>query len=506
MRDRDYIVQDGVIIIIDKVSARMVPGRRYDEGLHQALEAKEGCAIGEETRTLASITLQTFFRRYDKLAGMTGTAIGDVEEYRQVYGLDVAVIPTHRPLIRRDETFLHSTRDRKLLAILDEVERARVKQQPVLISASSIDDSEAIAAFLEANGWTRDDDTAENRKFTLLNARHHASEARTIALAGLPGAVTVATAMAGRGTDIRLGGPGNDTALRERVVAAGGLLVIGTEHHEHRRIDTQLRGRAGRQGDPGRSVFHASLEDDLLSNDRLPGTAIGDAPIDPSISGRFVVSAQRRSEARSFDRRMNLLRFEAVIERQREAIYGKRIAVRDDPDPMAHVHNLRNDTIDDLMERFAPGEGVWDTANLDAMVRSILTIVVPITTPSGSQQVHSALLRKRIGAVADDWMQGKVDAVGRDTIKDVLRRLMMAVLDQLWAEQLERLEHLKRAIEVKRLAPHKVLAEFEVEAFALFEIMMKEFRHEVTAHAMRLGKRPLIAGKAHDELPVPPKA
>jgi preprotein translocase subunit SecA len=249
-----------------------------------------------------------------------------------------------------------------------------------------------------------------------------------------------------------------------------------------------LRGRAGRQGDPGRSVFHASLQDDLLRNDLITATAIGDVPIDLPIAQRFVATAQRRSETRGFDRRMSLLRFEAVIERQRETVYGKRLAVRDDPEPVTLVHNLRNDTIDDLLERFAPAVGAWDIANLDAMVRSILTLPLPIISPTRNQKAHSAQLRQRIGALADHWMQGKVDALGHDTINDVVRRIMMAVLDQLWAEQLERLEHLKRAVEVRRLAPHKVLAEFEVEAFALFEIMMKEFRHEVTAHAMRLGK------------------
>lgn len=486
-RERDYIVQDGTIVLIDKFTGRMMPGRRYDEGLHQALEAKEGCAIGEETRTLASITLQTFFRRYDKLAGMTGTAIGDAEEYREVYGLDVVAIPTHRPLIRSDETFLHPTRDGKMRAILDEIERARARQQPVLIGASSIEESEAMAAVLEAHGWTRDSDIS-GKSFAVLNARHHANEARIIALAGLPGAVTIATAMAGRGTDIRLGGARNDTALRNCVVAAGGLLVIGSEHHEHRRIDAQLRGRAGRQGDPGRSVFHASLQDDLLKNDRIAVTENGDVPIDSTIAERFVATAQRRSEARGFDRRIGLLRFEALIDRQRQSIYSRRLDIRDDPEPVTLVDDLRNDTIDDLMERFAPAVGTWDTTNLDAMVRSILTLAVPIPSPSRNQKADSALLRNHIGAMADDWMQGKVEAMGQETIKEVLRRVMMAVLDQLWAEHLERLEHLKRAVEDRRLPPHKVLAEFHLEAFALFEIMMKEFRHEVTAHAMRLGK------------------
>jgi preprotein translocase subunit SecA len=485
-RDRDYIVQDGEIVIIDKFTGRTMPGRRYDEGLHQALEAKEGCAIAEETRTLASITFQTFFQRYDRLAGMTGTATGDIDEYREVYGLDVVAIPTHRPLIRRDETFLHPTRDEKLRAILDEVESARARQQPVLIGASSIEHSDALAALLEAHGWTQNDDTAE-KKFKVLNARHHANEARIIARAGMPGAVTIATAMAGRGTDIRLGGARGDPALRDRAVAAGGLLVIGTEHHEHRRLDAQLRGRSGRQGDPGRSVFHASLQDDLLKNAPVAATAAGDIPIDPAIAHRLVVAAQKRIEARSFNTRIGLLRFEAVIQRQRDTVYRLRRTIRDDAEPLVLIDSLRNDTIDDLMERFASALGAWDPTGLDAMVRSILTLAVPIAPPSVDQAATSALLRQRIGATADRWMQGKIEALGRNIIHDILRRIMMAMLDQLWSEQLERLEHLKQMVGDRRLPPHKLVAEFEIEAFALFELMMKEFRHEVTAHAMRLG-------------------
>ncbi len=485
-RDRDYIVQDGEIVIIDRFTGRTMPGRRYDEGLHQALEAKEGCAIAEETSTLASITFQTFFRRYDKLAGMTGTAAGDTEEYREVYGLDVVAIPTHRPLVRRDEAFLHSTHDEKLRAILDEVEGARARQQPVLIGASSIEHSDALAALLEAHGWKQDDDTVE-KNFTVLNAKHHANEARIIARAGVPGVVTIATAMAGRGTDIRLGGTEGDPVLRDRAVAAGGLLVIGTEHHEHRRLDAQLRGRSGRQGDPGRSVFHASLQDDLLKDAPIVATKAGDIPIDPAIARRLVAAAQKRIETRSFNTRIGLLRFECVIQRQRDTAYGMRRTIRDDAEPLVLVANLRNDTIDDLMERFAPAVGAWDTTGLDAMVRSILTLAVPIAPPSGDQAAEAALLRQRIGATADRWMQGKIEALGQSTINDVLRRIMMAMLDQLWSEQLERLEHLKRMIGDRRLPPHKLAAEFEIEAFALFELMMKEFRHEVTAHAMRLG-------------------
>jgi preprotein translocase subunit SecA len=343
-----------------------------------------------------------------------------------------------------------------------------------------------LAALLETHGWTQNDDTAD-KKFTVLNARHHANEARIIARAGMPGAVTIATAMAGRGTDIRLGGARGDPALRDCVVAAGGLLVIGTEHHEHRRLDAQLRGRSGRQGDPGRSVFHASLQDDLLKNAPVAATETSDFPIDPAIAHRLVAAAQKRIEARSFNTRIGLLRFEAVIQRQRDTVYRLRRTIRDDAEPLMLVDNLRNDTIDDLMERFAPALGAWDPTGLDAMVRSILTLAVPIAPPSVDQAAESALLRQRVGATADRWMQGKIEALGRNIIHDILRRIMMAMLDQLWSEQLERLEHLKRMVGDRRLPPHKLVAEFEIEAFALFELMMKEFRHEVTAHAMRLG-------------------
>ena len=486
-RDRDYLVHDGEIVIIDRLTGRMMPGRHYDEGLQQALEAKEGCEIGEETRTLASITVQTFFRQYEKLAGMTGTAAGEAEEYRQVYGLEVIPIPTHRPLIRRDAQVLHATRDGKLRAILDEVESARSRQQPVLIGASSIEHSEALATLLETHGWVRNGDPAD-KGFTVLNARHHASEARIIAQAGMPGAVTIATAMAGRGTDIRLGGTPDNPALRDRAIAAGGLLVIGTEHSPHRRFDAQLRGRAGRQGDPGRSVVHASIEDDLLKDTKLAMAVTGGNQIKPVVAHRLVAVAQRRREAHSFDERIALLRFEQVIHRQRASVYDQRRTIRGTEDCVSMAARLRNDTIDDLMTRLAPAAGRWATGRLDAMVRSILTLDVPIKQPSRNQEADAAALRERISKTAEDWMNGKVKAFGRDIINDVLRRIMMALLDELWAEQLARLEHLKRMIADRRLSPQKAHADFAIEAFALFEVMMRDFRHEVTAHVMRLGK------------------
>jgi len=485
-RDRDYLVQHDEVVIVDALTGRMLPGRRYDDGLHQALEAKENCPIGEETRTLAAITFQSYFRRYDKLAGMTGTAGDEIQEYRQIYGLDVVAIPPHRPLIRRDEQVLHRSRAEALAAMLAELEAAHARGQPVLIGTPSIAACDTVAAYLEAQGWNRSRRRGP-RCFAVLNARHHADEARIIAQAGAPGAVTLATAMAGRGTDIKLGGTPFDAALEAWAREAGGLLVIGTEHHDHRRRDAQLRGRAGRQGDPGRSVVHASLEDDLLRDHPMPVLA-GDGRIDPATAQRLIDAAQQRREAQSFDQRLALSRFDAVIEQQRDALIAQRSGIRDDPAPLQLIAQLRNDSIDDLMQKFAPPNAAWDVDNLDAAVRSILTLAVPLAEPMDDRVAAAIALRAKIGAVADDWMGRKVDAIGEDAIGAILRRVMLALLDQLWTEQTERLEHLKRMIGDRRLPPHRLMPEFQIEAFALFELLAKEFRHEVTAHAMRLGR------------------
>ncbi len=491
-RDRDYVVQHGEVVIVDALTGRPMPGRRYDEGLHQALEAKEGCAIGEETRTLAAITYQTYFRRYAKLAGMTGTAITDAAEYHEVYDLDVIAVPTHRQLIRVDETVLHATAADKTAAILREVESAHRHGQPVLIGAPSIERSETLAAMLEANGWRQSvepaSDTTTAKTFALLNAKHHAREAHIIAKAGAPGAVTIATAMAGRGTDIRLGGDHADIATRDGVVAAGGLLVIGTTHHDHERLDHQLRGRAGRQGDPGRSVFHASLEDEFLTTAaiRAPSPVQG-TPIAQPVAKRLIRAAQIRHETRSFDRRLGLLRFDAIIQRQRDTLYDMRREIRDGADAFAMARRLCHETIDDLIARFAPPDAAWDIAGLDHAIRSILTLAIDIAPPSTNRVEESESLKQTVQTTADRWMDGKVTSIGETLLADILRRLMMALIDQLWSEQFERLEHLKRRVGDRRLPPHKVVTEFQIEAFDLFERMVMDFRHDVTAHAMRVG-------------------
>ncbi|MCO5132713.1 MAG: preprotein translocase subunit SecA [Xanthobacteraceae bacterium] len=498
-RDRDYVVQEGRVVIVDALTGRPMPGRRYDEGLHQALEAKEGCAIGEETRTLAAITFQSYFRRYARLAGMSGTAMADAAEYREVYDLDVVAVPPHRPPIRIDQAVLHPTAAAKRAAILREAEAAHARGQPVLIGAPSIEQSEALASMLERHGWRQRgaaaDHDAAAKTFALLNARHHAREAQIIAGAGAPGAVTIATAMAGRGTDIRLGGEHADDAARDAVTAAGGLLVIGTTHHDIGRLDQQLRGRAGRQGDPGRAIFHASLEDDFLATAgiRAPGSA-PDGPLPPAVATRLVRAAQRRHEIRDLDRRLGLLRFDAVIQRQYNTLYEMRRGIRDGADPLAAARRLRHQTIDDLVARFAPPDArpgePWDITGLDRAIRAILTLAVDLAPLSAHRAAASEALRQTIVAMADRWMERKRAAIGDATLGDILRRVMMALIDQSWSEQLDRLDHLKRRIGDRRLPPHKVTAEFQLEAFALFESTLVDFRHQVTAHAMRVGIDP----------------
>lgn len=497
-RDRDYVVENGGVTIVDQLTGRPMPGRRYDEGLHQALEAKEGCVIGEETRTLAAITFQTYFRRYDKLAGMTGTAKADSEEYKEIYGLDVISIPTHRPMIRVDEAVLHSTAAGKFQAILRELEDAAARGQPVLIGAPSIERSEALAAMLEANSWRQRNSLTQNpgtsRTFAVLNAKHHAREAQIIADAGAPGAVTIATAMAGRGTDIRLGGEHADAATRAKVISAGGLLVIGTTHHDHGRMDEQLRGRAGRQGDPGRSVFHASLEDEFLKTAAIssPPTLLTEqaATIAPSVANRLIEAAQKRHGIRSFNRRLSLLRFDTIIQRQRDKFYDLRHSIRDGNDTLTLAKRLRHETIDDLINRFAVPTAPWDIAGLDQAIRSVLTLAIDIRPPSRDPKTDARALTQRIIAVADRWIAGKIASMGETTFIDILRRLMMALIDHLWSEQSERLDHLKRRIGDRGLPPHKVVAEFQLEAFALFERMIVDFHRDVTAYSMRVGILP----------------
>jgi preprotein translocase subunit SecA len=351
---------------------------------------------------------------------------------------------------------------------------------------------------LEANGWRQQNapsqDSGSSRTFSVLNAKHHAREAQIIAQAGAPGAVTIATAMAGRGTDIRLGGEHADAPTRARVIAAGGLLVIGTTHHDHGRMDEQLRGRAGRQGDPGRSVIHASLQDEFLQTAAInaPPTLLTEqaATIAPSVATRLIEAAQKRHEMRSFDRRLGLLRFDTIIQRQRDNVFDLRQNIRDGSDTLMLVKRLRHETVDDLINRFATPTAPWDIAGLDHVIRSVLTLAIDIRPPSSDPKADAKVLTRLITAAADRWIDGKITSMGETLFIDILRRLMMALIDHLWSEQSERLDHLKRRIGDRGLPPHKVVAEFQLESFALFERMIVDFRRDVTAYSMRVGILP----------------
>lgn len=483
MRDRDYIVRNGEVIIVDPSSGRLMEGRRFDDSLHQALEAKENCAIGAETRTTDAISFQSFFRRYRKLAGMTATAAEDADEYRQVYGLDVIPIPPNRPCLRVDQSIRHATREQKVAAIVAQVEDAHARRQPVLIGAPTIARAEQLAAVLEGRGWTAALRPGA-RTYALLTAKHHEHEAQIIAQAGCPDAVTIATAMAGRGTDIRLGGSTESSAARQQVIDAGGLLVIGSEHHELARLDRQLRGRAGRQGDPGRTVFHASFEDDVMGDQAPPSGQRRNSGVDALTTA--IAASQTRFRNRKYEDRRTVMRFDNIVEAQRATILAQRAVIQTTADPISFAKELRDQTIDNLMAKFAGVKGAWDMSALDASVRAILTLAIEF--PSAADHVKSSTtLRNMICDTADEWVERKVSAFGSKSFAETVRTLMLALIDHLWMEQIERLEHLRRMIGDRRLAAQAAVIEFEREAFPLLKFMITEFGHEVTAHVMRLG-------------------
>ncbi len=503
-RDRDYLVSEGEVVLIDALTGRAMPGRRFDDSLHQALEAKEGCEIKGESHALASITFQNFFRLHGKLAGMSGTALADQNEYEEVYGLHVVAIPAQRPTIRTGQTMVVQDLNEKHKTLLALVDDANTRGQPVLIGAPSLAASDELAGILASHGYTPIDFTApgglddlyetdgsvRGKRFAVLNARHHASEAAIIAMAGVPGAVTIATAMAGRGTDIRLGGRTDDPryeARHARAVAAGGLLVIGSAHHDLARLDDQLRGRAGRQGDPGRAVFLLARDDDIVAE---PLARLGERA--GSVTGRWLEALKDRQQAliaaRQREERRALLRFDEVIHAQRERIYRQRMEIMTGVDPLAFFDTLRTQTIDDLLDAYAPEATSlenWQLAELDMAVRAILTMLVDTARlPPGNDGRRA--LRERIVRECDRWMDTKRQTLGQH-LPDVARRIMLALIDQLWAEHSERLDHLKWMVNDRRLPPDKALVEYRLEAFELFDAMVRDWRHEVCAHVMRVG-------------------
>ncbi|OZA84453.1 MAG: preprotein translocase subunit SecA, partial [Azorhizobium sp. 39-67-5] len=449
-RDKDYIVRNGEVVIIDEFTGRMMPGRRYSEGLHQALEAKERVQVQPENQTLASITFQNYFRLYKKLAGMTGTAATEASEFSDIYRLEVVEIPTNMPVSRiDDDDEVYRTASEKYDAIIKLIEEAHDRGQPVLVGTTSIEKSELLAERLVRAGFKQKDFSdpeafnghTPGRIFAVLNARYHEQEAYIVAQAGVPGAITIATNMAGRGTDIQLGGnaemrisheltdlaaesperQAGETAIREEIAVlkrkaleAGGLMVIGTERHESRRIDNQLRGRSGRQGDPGHSKFYLSLDDDLMrifGSDRLDGMLQklglkeGEAIIHPWIN-RALEKAQQKVEARNYDIRKNLLKYDDVVNDQRKAVFEQRQEFMESTDLSDIIHEMRHDVVDDLVLRHLPPKAYaeqWDIEGLTERVKSILGLDLPLAEWAAEEGIADEEMRERITKAADDY-------------------------------------------------------------------------------------------------------
>src|SRR5262247_244362 len=540
-RDKDYIVRNGEVVIIDEFTGRMMPGRRYSEGLHQALEAKERQTIQPENQTLASITFQNYFRMYEKLAGMTGTAMTEADEFIDIYNLEVIEVPTNMPMVRvDDDDEVYRTAAEKYRAVLALIDDCKERGQPVLVGTTSIEKSEQLAEMLRKKGWEQhdfsdpnafaalysgDEGASKKKVFAILNARYHEQEAYIVAQAGVPGAITIATNMAGRGTDIQLGGnpdmrirqeisdiadqrereksPRADeirkqvARLKEKALAAGGLFVLGTERHESRRIDNQLRGRSGRQGDPGHSKFFLSLEDDLMrifGSDKLDGMLqkLGlkenEAIVHPWIN-KALEKAQQKVEARNFDIRKNLLKFDNVMNDQRKVIFEQRLELMREEAVDETVADMRHSMIEDLVAKHVPENAYpeqWDIAGLDHDLREILTLALPVQDWAKEEGITGDDVRERITRRADEWMAGKVAKWGPDVIRYVEKSVLLQTLDHLWREHLVMLEHLRQVIGLRGYGQRDPLNEYKAEAFALFEAMTARLREAVTAQLMRV--------------------
>jgi preprotein translocase subunit SecA len=538
-RDKDYIVRNGEVVIIDEFTGRMMPGRRYSEGLHQALEAKEHQPIQPENQTLASITFQNYFRMYEKLAGMTGTALTEADEFADIYKLEVLEIPTNVPVARIDEDDeVYRTAAEKYRAIIAELKECKQRGQPVLVGTTSIEKSEQLAELLRKEGWEQhdftdpnafaalydgDQGTRQEKVFAVLNARYHEQEAYIVAQAGVPGAITIATNMAGRGTDIQLGGNADmrikqelsgidDPAaheakadairaqvarLKETALKAGGLFVLATERHESRRIDNQLRGRSGRQGDPGRSKFFLSLEDDLMrifGSDKLDGmlTKLGlkenEAIVHPWIN-RALAKAQQKVEARNFDMRKQILKYDDVMNDQRKVVFEQRIDLMKDEQVTETVNDMRHTVVDELVARHVPENAYpeqWDMAGLKEEVTRILGLELPVDEWAREEGIAEEELRTRIERRADEHMASKVAHWGPDVIRYVEKSILLQTLDHLWREHLLMLEHLRQVIGLRGYGQRDPLNEYKSEAFNLFEAMIQKLRENVTAQLMRV--------------------
>jgi preprotein translocase subunit SecA len=508
-RDTDYISKDDKIIIIDEFTGRMMEGRRYSEGLHQALEAKEGVTVQNENQTLASITFQNYFRLYPKLAGMTGTAMTEAQEFSDIYKLEVIEIPTNEPCIRDDtDDEVYRTTREKYDAIVQHVLECQENKQPMLIGTVSIEKSEALSALFKKHKIPHN----------VLNARYHEQEAHIIAQAGRPGTVTIATNMAGRGTDIQLGGNlemrlQTDLALiedgaqretrasgirseiataHEEVVGAGGLFVVGSERHESRRIDNQLRGRSGRQGDPGASKFFVSLEDDLMrifGSERMDsmlqrlGLKEGEAIIHPWVN-KALAKAQQKVEARNYDIRKQLLKYDDVMNDQRKVVYEQRREIMNARDVASTITDMRSETIEEMVALAIPESSLaeqWDIPALHAECLRLLALDLPLAEWAKEEGITGDEVRERITAAADRKMAEKSANYGPDLMRMAEKSLLLQLLDQTWKDHLLSLDHLRQGINLRAYAQRDPLNEYKREAFELFEAMLANLRQHITS-------------------------
>ena len=517
-RDVDYIVRDDQVVIIDEFTGRMMQGRRYSEGLHQALEAKEHVTVQAENQTLASITFQNYFRLYPKLSGMTGTAMTEADEFAEIYKLDVVEIPTNVAVTRKDEDDeVYRTAAEKYEAVATLIEEARAKGQPVLVGTTSIEKSETISDLLKR----------KKVPHSVLNARFHEQEAEIVSQAGAPGAVVIATNMAGRGTDIKLGGnldvrlkkelaniqdegqrAVREAQVREEVGAAhqkvkdaGGLFVIGTERHESRRIDNQLRGRSGRQGDPGRSRFFLSLEDDLMrifGSDRMGGMLQrlglkeGEAIVHPWIN-KALEKAQKKVEARNFDTRKNVLKYDDVMNAQRKEVYAQRKEFMRVADVAESVAEMRGDVLAQMVAARVPEKAFseqWELTDLAADVRRVFNMDLPIEAWGQEEGIDETHLRERIERAVDEMMAAKAANMGRDLMRFIEKSLLIQTLDAVWKEHLYALDHLRQGIGLRAYGQRDPLNEYKSEAFALFNAMLVELKERVTGMLARVELAP----------------
>jgi preprotein translocase subunit SecA len=527
-RDKDYIVRDGEVMLIDEFTGRMMQGRRLSEGLHQAIEAKEGAHIQPENQTLASVTIQNYFRLYKKLSGMTGTAATEAQEFLDIYKMDVSEIPTNRPVTRiDDDDEVYRTAREKNDAILKQIEECYLRGQPILVGTVSIEKSEQLSELLKTHKFGKDGKTIKGIPHNVLNARYHEQEALIVADAGVPGAVTIATNMAGRGTDIQLGGnidmklakwreeqrglgievsPEQATTrrheieteikdLKEQALAAGGLFVLGTERHESRRIDNQLRGRTGRQGDPGHSKFFLSCEDDLLrifAGERLDsimrtfGVQEGEA-ITHRWLNAAIEKAQKRVEQRNYEIRKNLLKYDDVVNDQRKAVFEQRAEFMNASDLSDVIAEMRQDTIEDLVTRHLPPKAYaeqWDVEGLSERVRENLGLDLPIAEWAAEDGIANEEIQERLSKAAEARAAEREQMISPDQMRNIEKSFLLQMIDLQWREHLMHLDHLRNVIGLRGYGQRDPLNEYKTEAFSLFEKLLVDLRQNVTRWLM----------------------